>query len=114
MTLPLLKAVLQVVDGSKAGLVLPVMFNPTEYNIERANSYKSTAVPGLGSPLIQFINGDAATLSMDLFVDDFTDGLSTPDSGILAGPPMPAPTGRRRQLMPRLPRRRRPPFSPPR
>ena len=88
--LPLLKAVLQVMDGSKAGLILPVMFNPTEYNIERANSYKSTAVPGLGSPLIQFVNGDAATLSMDLFVDDFTDGLSTPDSGILAGPPMPA------------------------
>jgi hypothetical protein len=88
--LPLVKAVLQVMDGSKAGLTLPVMFNPTEYNIERANSYKSTAVPGLGSPLIQFINGDAATLSMDLFIDDFTDGLSTPDSGILAGPPMPA------------------------
>jgi nucleoid-associated protein YgaU len=88
--LPLVKAVLQVMDGSKAGLILPVMFNPTEYNIERANSYKSTAVPGLGSPLIQFINGDAATLSMDLFIDDFTDGLSTPDSGILAGPPMPA------------------------
>jgi hypothetical protein len=88
--LPLVKAVLQVIDGSKAGLILPVMFNPTEYNIERANSYKSTSVPGLGSPLIQFINGDAATLSMDLFVDDFTDGLSTPDSGILAGPPMPA------------------------
>jgi hypothetical protein len=88
--LPLVKAVLQVMDGSKAGLILPVMFNPTEYNIERANSYKSTPVPGLGSPLIQFINGDAATLSMDLFVDDFTDGLSTPDSGILAGPPMPA------------------------
>jgi len=88
--LPLLKAVLQVMDGSKAGLIVPVMFNPTEYNIERANSYKSTAVPGLGSPLIQFINGDAATLSMDLFVDDFTDGLATPDAGILAGPPMPA------------------------
>jgi hypothetical protein len=87
--LPLLKAVLQVMDGSKAGLILPVMFNPTEYNIERANSYKSTAVPGLGSPIIQFVNGDAATLSMDLF-DDFTDGMSTPDSGILAGPPMPA------------------------
>jgi hypothetical protein len=90
MTLPLLKAVIQVIEGSKAGLILPVMFNPAEYVIERANSYKSTPVPGLGSPLIQFINGDAATLSMDLFVDDFTDGVLTPDSGILAGPPMPA------------------------
>ena len=88
--LPLIKAVIQVIGGSKTGLTLPVMFNPTEYQIERANSYKSTPVPGLGSPLIQFVNGDAATLSMDLFVDDYTDGLVTPDSGTLAGPPMPA------------------------
>ncbi|MBV9883773.1 MAG: LysM peptidoglycan-binding domain-containing protein, partial [Sphingomonadaceae bacterium] len=42
MTLPLLKAVIQVIGGSKSGLILPVMFNPTEYNIERGNSFKST------------------------------------------------------------------------
>src|SRR5436305_11539038 len=88
--LPLIKAVIRVYGGWKAGLALPVMFNPTEYQIERANSYRSTPVPGLGSPLIQFVNGDAATLSMDLFVDDYTDGVATPDSGTLAGPPMPA------------------------
>jgi nucleoid-associated protein YgaU len=33
-------------------------------------------VPGLGSPLIQFVNGDAATLTMDLFLDDYTDAAS--------------------------------------
>src|SRR4051812_1157930 len=87
--LPLVKAAIEVMEGSKAGQVLRVMFNPTEYNIERANSYKSTPVPGLGSPLIQFINGESATLSMDLFVDDFTDGPSTPDSDP-AGPLMSA------------------------
>jgi hypothetical protein len=85
----LVKAAIEVMEGSKSGQVLRVMFNPTEYNIERANSYKSTAVPGLGSPLIQFINGESATLSMDLFVDDFTDGSATPDSDS-AGPLMSA------------------------
>jgi nucleoid-associated protein YgaU len=85
----LIKAFIQVLGGSKRGLILPVMFNPAEYNVERANTYKSTPVPGLGSPLIQFVNGEAATLSMDLFIDDYTDGLAVPE-GALAGPPMPA------------------------
>ena len=46
----------------RPGKRITVLFNPTEYSIERANTYKSTAVPGLGSPLLQFVNGDAATL----------------------------------------------------
>ena len=85
----LVKAFIQILDGSKAGLIIPVQFNPTEYSLERSNTYKSTPVPGLGSPLVQFINGEATTLSMDLFIDDYTDGLAMPE-GALAGPPMPA------------------------
>ena len=59
-----------------------MLFNPAEYSLERANAYKSTAVPGLGSPLIQFVNGDAATLSMELFLDDITDPDGPPDSSL--------------------------------
>lgn len=85
------KARIKVLAGSSSPKVVPVLFNPTEYSIERTNTYKSTPVPGLGSPLIQFVNGDAATLSMDLFIDDFTDGETVPDlSGADAGPPMSA------------------------
>ena len=40
------------------GQRITVLFNPTEYSFERANAYKATAVPGLGSPLIQFVNGE--------------------------------------------------------
>jgi hypothetical protein len=70
----LVPAFIQILSGRKKNLVLPVLFNPTEYNLERSNSYKSTSIPGLASPLIQFANGEAATLSMDLFLDDYTDG----------------------------------------
>lgn len=87
----LVKAFIQILGGVKAGLPIPVLFNPSEYSIDRANVYKATPVPGLGSPLIQFINGDAATLAMDLFIDDYTDGLDMPEpKGMPAGPPMPA------------------------
>jgi nucleoid-associated protein YgaU len=53
--------------------VFEVLFNPTEYSFDRANTYKATAVPGLGSPLLQFVNGEADQLSMELFLDDYTD-----------------------------------------
>ncbi len=67
------KATITVLDGADKGKVIGVLFNPTEYSFERTNSYKATAVPGLGSPLLQFVNGEADTLSMELFLDDYTD-----------------------------------------
>lgn len=73
------KAFIEVLEGSSAPRRITVLFNPAEYSIERGNAYKSTAVPGMGSPLIQFVNGDAATLSMDLFLDDMTDPDGPPD-----------------------------------
>jgi nucleoid-associated protein YgaU len=67
------KATITVLKGADEGKVISVLFNPSEYNFERANSYKSTPVPGLGAPLLQFINGESDHLSMDLFLDDYTD-----------------------------------------
>ncbi len=67
------KATITVLDGADKGKVIGVLFNPTEYSFERANSYKSTPVPGLGSPLLQFVNGECDQLSMELFLDDYTD-----------------------------------------
>ena len=67
------KATITVLDGAEKGKVITVLFNPTEYSFEKTSSYKSTAVPGLGSPLLQFVNGECDTLSMDLFLDDYTD-----------------------------------------
>jgi nucleoid-associated protein YgaU len=67
------KATITVLDGADKGKVIPILFNPTEYSFERANSYKTTAVPGLSSPLLQFVNGECDQLSMELFLDDYTD-----------------------------------------
>ena len=67
------KAKITVLAGGKSGTVYEVLFNPTEYSFDRSNAYKATAVPGLGSPLLQFISGDADQLSMELFLDDYTD-----------------------------------------
>jgi hypothetical protein len=67
------KAALFVLDGARANEKITVLFNPFEYTIERANSYKGSSIPGLSGPLLHFINGEADLLSMELFLDDFTD-----------------------------------------
>src|SRR5215471_6213493 len=67
------KATITVLKGAAQGKVISVLFNPTEYSFDRSNSYKATPVPGLGSPLLQFVNGEADQLSMELFLDDYTD-----------------------------------------
>lgn len=67
------KAKITVLAGENTGKVIDVLFNPAEYSFDRANAFKSTPVPGLSSPLIQFVNGEADQLSMELFLDDYTD-----------------------------------------
>lgn len=67
------KATITVLDGADSGKVIAVLFNPTEYSFERTNSYKATPVPGLGAPLLQFVNGECDQLSMELFLDNYTD-----------------------------------------
>jgi len=56
---------------SKLPLPAPiaVQFNPTEYGIDRGASYAELAVPGLRTPLLQFVRGEAQTLSLELFLD---------------------------------------------
>lgn len=79
------KAYIEVLAGTRSGTRIKVLFNPAEYSLERGNAYKATPLPGLGSPLIQFVNGDAATLSMDLFLDDWTDPDGPPSDIPLIG-----------------------------
>jgi hypothetical protein len=67
------KATITVLDGSRKGTVISVLFNPNAYSFDRSNAYKSTPIPGLSSPLLQFINGEADQLNMELFLDDYTD-----------------------------------------
>ena len=67
------KATITVLTGANAGQTIRALFNPFEYGIERANTFKSTAIPGLSGPLLHFINGEADTLSIELLIDDYTD-----------------------------------------
>jgi hypothetical protein len=48
---------------------IDVMFNPTDYGIDRGASYAELDVLGLDTPILQFLRGEAQTLSLALFLD---------------------------------------------
>jgi nucleoid-associated protein YgaU len=55
------------------GEVVPVMFNPEEYAVERSNNFAQLDVPGLATPPLQYVRGSGGTLSMELFFDTTAD-----------------------------------------
>jgi hypothetical protein len=46
-----------------------VMFNPSDYGIDRGATYAELDVPGLKTPILQFVRGEAQTLTLALFLD---------------------------------------------
>src|SRR5438874_9847644 len=54
---------------------IPVMFNPPAYELSKTNQFAEMKIPGLPSSVLQFVNGNAVSLSTELFFD-------TTDSGI--------------------------------
>jgi hypothetical protein len=63
------------VETGRARPPIPVLFNPSEYTIEKGNTYQSTTLPGLATPVSQFVAGNADTLSMELFFDTYSPSL---------------------------------------
>jgi hypothetical protein len=56
-----------------------VLFNPTEYGIDRGAAYADLQVPGLETPILQFVRGEAETLTVELFLDRSAEGKSVED-----------------------------------
>jgi len=66
---PLTKA--QLIVESAEGLldVFAVQFNPTEFTLDKDVQLQDIGIPGLDSPLVQFVRGNAEKLSVDLYFD---------------------------------------------
>jgi len=61
---------------------ITVMFNPEQYTLSKDVNYAQAAVPGLSSPLLQFVNGNLQTLELELLLDTLE---AHPESGTAAG-----------------------------
>jgi contractile injection system tube protein/LysM domain-containing protein len=70
--MPLTKAKIIVLDPNDLTTVkdqFEVQFNPEEYSLNKDNNFASQTIPGLSSPILQFVNGNLRTLEIELFFD---------------------------------------------
>ena len=67
--LGLRKALLQITDPVEEQADIPVHFNPTEYQLQKANTFAEIAIPGLETPPIQYVRGTSEKLVTELLVD---------------------------------------------
>lgn len=56
------------------GEPMPVRFAPSELAFSKSAQYAEVAIPGLEVPILQFVRGEATTLSLDLFFDSTDSG----------------------------------------
>ncbi len=54
---------------------IPVQFNPTELSFEKNAQIAEINVPGLDSPLLQFVRGQNEKLTLELFFDTTESGM---------------------------------------
>lgn len=69
---------LQAVDINRRALDEPITvpFSPTELSFTKGANYAEVPIPGLELPLLQFVRGEAETVSLELFLDASAGTLS--------------------------------------
>jgi len=63
--------------GQAIDAPMTVKYAPAELTFAKSAQYAEIAIPGLELPILQFVRGDATTLSMDLFFDSTEGGTGT-------------------------------------
>lgn len=73
------KMTFQRLDLSKKpiGDSVEVQFNPTEYSLSKGNQFAEIAIPGLDSPVMQFVRGESEKMTLELFFDTTDDGTGS-------------------------------------
>lgn len=79
----LAKATIEIIDKDKQAVdpkrglpaIITVQFNPTEYTLSKGAQIAEIGIPGIDSPIQQFIRGQTEKLSLELFFDTTEEGM---------------------------------------
>jgi nucleoid-associated protein YgaU len=63
---------------------IEVPYNPTELSLSKAATYADVAIPGLDGPVLQYVRGEAETLSLELFFDSTEQGRGAGATSVIA------------------------------
>jgi nucleoid-associated protein YgaU len=74
----LVRARLEVISPPRDDPIIPLRFNPAEYQLKKTQTFAEIEIPGLTSPPLQWVRGGAETLTFDALADT-TDSLKDVD-----------------------------------
>ncbi|ELY79429.1 CIS tube protein [Natrinema gari] len=76
------KAQIMILNGKQKGETIDCKFNPNAYTVEKSVNYGELKATGSGASIMQFVDGNAETLSMELFFDtsDELDSKGSPNT----------------------------------
>jgi hypothetical protein len=63
------RACLEILVPKVEDPIIPFCFNPTEFQLQKTNTFAEVPIPGLESPPIQFVRGTCEKLIAELLVD---------------------------------------------
>jgi len=64
------KAILEIlVPAGVEDPIIPLKFNPSEYQLQKSNNFADIVIPGLETPPIQYVNGAGEKLTAELMAD---------------------------------------------
>jgi nucleoid-associated protein YgaU len=69
------KGFIKVHEGEKQGTEIEILYFPPEYSIEKSNSFSEIAIPGLENPYLQFVKGNASSVTLEVFYDTYEEGI---------------------------------------
>jgi Contractile injection system tube protein/LysM domain len=72
------KAVIEIDEkdrGPKLPARITVQFNPTEYSLSKGAQIAEINIPGIDSPILQFVRGQNEKLTLELFFDTTENGM---------------------------------------
>lgn len=68
------KGFIQVLAGQMKNTEIEILYFPPEYSVEKTNNFTETAIPGLESPYLQYVRGNAGTITLEAFYDTYEEG----------------------------------------
>lgn len=82
------KAKFKIKEGgsivSVTGKDVPCIFNPTEFTLQRNVNYAQHKIPGLDRPVLQYVSGEAESLSFSLTFDTYNAGENSNNVKVVA------------------------------
>lgn len=62
---------IQVLAGKPKNEKIEILYYPTEFSMEKSNSFAEIAIPGLESPYLEYVKGNAGSITLEVFYDTY-------------------------------------------